>query len=105
MNTDVVNHIAKVFTWIVTIHSANSLYQGLLLQGLVVIEIGETRHIEARNPHIYHDDDAEVAFRSFECFIKPFDTLLVAKVVIHIGSVIATTCSYHGYCGHGAKAL
>ena len=78
VNADVVNHITKVFARVVTIDTADGLYQGVLLQRLVVVEIGQTRHIKARNPHIHYDNDAEVALWHFEGIVHRCETLLIA---------------------------
>lgn len=54
------------------------------MQRLVVVEISEARHIEARNPHIYHGDDAEVVLLTIAHF-KPIDR--TEAVVPHLVKV------------------
>ena len=72
----------------------------MLFQRLVVIQVSQTRHIKAGDPHIDYNDDTEVGFFLLKCGIQLFGAFVVfhaAEVVIHLRLIIAADTGYHSH--------
>ena len=75
----------------------------MLFQGLIVIHVGQRRHIKAGDPHINDNGNMEIGFFLFKRCVQFFGTLAVfyaAEVIIHIRLIVAADTGYHGHKGH-----
>ena len=105
-NADIVDDHAVFLAGILAIDTADGLNEQMLLERLVVVHVGQRRHIETRNPHVDHNDNPEVGLLLLESGIQLIGALVVsdtAEIIIHVRLVVAADAGHHGHGRHGLQ--
>ena len=90
-NTDVVHNQAILLGFVLTVNTADCLYESMFLQRLVVVKYTQARGIKSSNPHIDHNSDAEIRLVILEEFCEVFTVILIAQCIVHLLLVITLT--------------
>ena len=92
---DVVDYQTVFLPRIFAVDARNRLYKRMPLQRLVVVEHCEAWNVEARDPHIDNDRNAEVRKRLLKFAVKHLPMRLVAQEIKHLLGVVDPARGYH----------
>ena len=85
---EVIDHEAARLVLEDTVHAGNGLHESVATHGLVGVQGTEAGGVEARQPHVAHDDDREWVLGVAEAQSQLTAALLVADVVLPLGAVV-----------------